>query len=112
MQLISSGRNQARSILKGYYESINRKVTNPSKDESTITQSAKKVVENHSEEKVIDAISTKEITFIFSCSPIKCHDYLDASTIKSTVTKLSMLKLLVEIKKYDFGFEFMSIGRE
>src|SRR5690625_7021828 len=94
MQLISSERNQASSIQKGYYESINRKVTNPSKDESTITRSAKKMIENFSEEKFIDAISTKEITFVFACRPLKSHDYLDASTIKSTAAKLSMLNLL------------------
>src|SRR5699024_967753 len=112
MQLNSRGRNQASSILKGYYESIKRKVTNPRNDETTITQSAKKVIQNLSEEKVVDAISTKEITFVFACRPLKSHDYLDASTIKSTAAKLSMLNLLDEVKKYDFGFEFISIGQE
>src|SRR5699024_4362568 len=105
-------RNQASSILKGYCESINRKVTNPSKDESTITQSAKKVIENLSEEKFVDAISTKEITFVFACRPLKSHDYLDASTIKSTAAKLSMLNLINEVKKYDYGFEFISIEQK
>src|SRR5699024_8418853 len=111
MQLISSGKIHDESILKGYYENIKKKINNPNKNESTITQSAKKIVENFSEEKFVNAILTKEITFIFACRPLDSHNFLYASTISSTAAKLSMLNLLDEVKEYDFGFEFMSIER-
>src|SRR5699024_8244905 len=83
-QLVSGAKNNDTTMLKGYYESIAKKVKKTEEKESNIALSAKKFIDKFSEQDFIDAVNNKNINFVFACRPLASHNFNNATTIKST----------------------------